>query len=282
MQRFGPRQRLSRSRRWWLGCWLACLGVYSWAGAATQDPGGPNDAFFADATGSSPAPNPAPMIAPANPASERALVPPADPAPLPSGDPSARHAGAPVIDAPDQFPPETWTPWLEEVRAQRQAWESRREAARDAFDSRRRASNPRAAAAQEAWEETVQRRRSARLEHMEQERRHFLQLAPSFPPLIMPGEPPWPNDAPVVADPPGVLTPFSTPWGRPWPNDHDILPDSGRLPSPGAPWTRPWTRESPGASPESERLNPFGTPPISEGTLLIPPGWDNLWYFRGY
>jgi hypothetical protein len=96
----------------------------------------------------------------------------------------------------DQFPEETTTPWLDEVRAQRQAWEDRRESARSAFEARRRANNPRAAAQQEAWEEDVRRRRAARLEWMDQERERFRQLGPAVPPLSEPWTWPWPKDPP--------------------------------------------------------------------------------------
>jgi hypothetical protein len=78
------------------------------------------------------------------------------------------------------------TPWLDEVRAQRQAWEARREATRSAYEARRRANNPRAAAQQEAWEEDVRRRRAARLERMDQDLELFRSLGPGQPPL------PWP------------------------------------------------------------------------------------------
>jgi hypothetical protein len=80
----------------------------------------------------------------------------------------------------------TPTPWLDEVRAQRQAWEARREATRSAYEARRRANNPRAAAQQEAWEEDVRRRRAARLERMDQDLELFRGLGPAQPP------PPWP------------------------------------------------------------------------------------------
>jgi hypothetical protein len=88
------------------------------------------------------------------------------------------------------------TPWLDEVRAQRQAWEARREENRSAFEARRRAHNPRGAAQQEAWEEETRRRRSERLERLDQERAYFWGLgpAPAAP------WPPWPNDL----DPPGL------------------------------------------------------------------------------
>jgi hypothetical protein len=93
---------------------------------------------------------------------------------------------APAPPAPVYGEPLPLEPWLDEVRAQRQAWETKREAARDAFEARRRANNPRAAAQQEAWEEEVRRRRAARLERMDQERELFRSLGPSQMPF------PWP------------------------------------------------------------------------------------------
>jgi hypothetical protein len=101
----------------------------------------------------------------------------------------------PPIDG-DPLPEETMTPWLDEVRAQRQAWEDRRETARSAFEARRRANNPRAAAQQEAWEEDVRRRRAARLEWMDQERERFRQLGPAIPPMSELGAWPWPKEPP--------------------------------------------------------------------------------------
>ncbi|NCC28952.1 MAG: hypothetical protein EOM22_12625 [Gammaproteobacteria bacterium] len=93
----------------------------------------------------------------------------------------------PVSQTFGEQPPGTApTPWLDEVRAQRQAWEARREATRSAYEARRRASNPRAAAQQEAWEEDVRRRRAARLDRMDQDLEIFRSLGPGQPP------PPWP------------------------------------------------------------------------------------------
>jgi hypothetical protein len=104
-------------------------------------------------------------------ADEENLVAPMQPVSQTFGDPP--HGTAP-------------TPWLDEVRAQRQAWEARREATRSAYEARRRANNPRAAAQQEAWEEDVRRRRAARLERMDQDLEIFRSLGPGQPPL------PWP------------------------------------------------------------------------------------------
>lgn len=103
----------------------------------------------------------------------------AEGAPTASIQPAAQTYG-------DQPPAPASTPWLDEVRAQRQAWEARRDATRSAYEARRRANNPRAAAQQEAWEEDVRRRRAARTERMDQNLEWFRSLGPGQPP------PPWP------------------------------------------------------------------------------------------
>ncbi|MCG6897814.1 MAG: hypothetical protein LJE61_04985 [Thiocapsa sp.] len=87
------------------------------------------------------------------------------------------------------------TLWLDEVRAQRRAWEERRDAARSAFEARRRANNPWGAAQQEAWDAEAQRRRTARIERMDQERDLFRSLGPGQPPFL------WPGAAPFAAEP---------------------------------------------------------------------------------
>ncbi|HSO81095.1 hypothetical protein [Thiocapsa sp.] len=114
------------------------------------------------------------------------------------------------------------TPWLDEVRAQRQAWETRREATRSAYEARRRANNPRAAAQQEAWEEDVRRRRADRLERMDQERELFRSLGPDQLP------PPWPwvtgmptlpeiGSGATSPDTPGEESIFAPPgWDNHW------------------------------------------------------------------
>ncbi|MBV5346606.1 hypothetical protein JZU46_00015, partial [bacterium] len=58
------------------------------------------------------------------------------------------------------------TPWLDEVRTQRQAAEARRQANRESFEARRRANDPWGAAQHEAWEDNVQRRREARKQRL--------------------------------------------------------------------------------------------------------------------
>jgi hypothetical protein len=68
--------------------------------------------------------------------------------------------------------------WLDEVRAQRQAWEERRRAAKEVINARRREIDPWGAAKQEAWEEENQRRREAFLQRIEREREVFRSQAP--------------------------------------------------------------------------------------------------------
>lgn len=118
--------------------------------------------------------------------------------------------------------PDMAAPWLDEVRAQREAWEARRSAVREQHGQRRRLHHPRGAAQQEDWEEDLRRRRAERQERIDQDREVFRRLGPSA-------------------------------WGLPPPFAEGESEVSER--------------------PESLLHQP---PPIS------PPGWDNLWYFRGY
>ncbi|MBK1720918.1 hypothetical protein CKO23_01455 [Thiocystis violacea] len=135
-----------------------------------------------------------------------------------------------AAETPYAMPPETWmpapeipSPWLDEVRAQRHAWEARRKAAREEYTARRRLNNPRGSAHQEIWEEDLRRRRAERQERIDQQREHFLSLPPGQP----------------AAD----------------------RPDDG-----GATSADPQSTEYPGAS----------------DPMFTPPGWNNLWYFRGF
>lgn len=119
-------------------------------------------------------------------------------------------------------PPDRGSPWLDEVRAQREAWESRRSASREYHEQRRRAYHPRGAVQPEAWEEDLRRRRAERQERIEQDREVFRRLGPGA-------------------------------WGPP----------------------------STFAEDERGRIERAETP-SSEPPSAYPPGWDNLWYFRGY
>jgi hypothetical protein len=84
--------------------------------------------------------------------------------------------------------PDQVSPWLDEVRAQREAWEARRSVVREQHEQRRRIHHPRSAAQQETWEEDLRRRRAERQERIEQDREVFLRPEP--PGLYPPG---WNN-----------------------------------------------------------------------------------------
>ncbi len=109
-------------------------------------------------------------------------------------------------------------PWLDEVRAQRQAWEARRNSARQSYEAWRRLNNPRGAAHREAWEAEVRWRRAARLDRMEQDRELFRRLGPNQLP------PPWPTKGPAATDesnkaglPPPETPIFAPPgWNNHW------------------------------------------------------------------
>lgn len=118
--------------------------------------------------------------------------------------------------------PDQVSPWLDEVRAQREAWEARRSAVREQHEQRRRAHHPRSAVQPDAWEADLRRRRAERQERIEQDRAVFRRLAPGA-------------------------------WGLPWSVTED-----------GA-WGAEWA-----------------PPPSPQPSPISPPGWDNLWYFRGY
>ena len=120
-------------------------------------------------------------------------------APLPPGP----DAEGETISRPD--------PWLEEVRAQRQASEARREATRKAMDARHRWIDPWGAAQQEAREREIDQRRQAARERIEQEREQLRMRRPpvaSFPEMPPP-VPPWgESQDPFGTEPPG--------WNNRW------------------------------------------------------------------
>jgi len=60
--------------------------------------------------------------------------------------------------------------WLEEVRAQRKAWEARRKAAKSASDTRLRMLDPWGAAKVEAWRKDTETRREALQERADKRR----------------------------------------------------------------------------------------------------------------
>ncbi|MBP6807981.1 MAG: hypothetical protein KA125_06770 [Chromatiaceae bacterium] len=94
--------------------------------------------------------------------------------------------------------------WLDAVRAQRRAWEERRQASREATDARRRYHSPRA----EALHLEQKRRRDTFLEQIERDREYFL------------GQGPWQTQAP------------------PAPPNPEASPDSPNSPLPG--WDNRW------------------------------------------
>lgn len=95
-------------------------------------------------------------------------------------------AAEPVGSAAESGVPAAVSPWLEEVRAQRQAREARRRASQEAHEARRRWRDPWAAARYEAREAEVQQRREDWLEQIDRDRRFFRQQAPWQEPV---GEP---------------------------------------------------------------------------------------------
>ncbi|WP_201098240.1 hypothetical protein [Thiocystis minor] len=121
--------------------------------------------------------------------------------------------------------PDAGSPWLDEVRAQRQAWEARRHETRETYDALRRLHNPRGAAQQDAWNEDVRRQRAERLERIERDREIFRDLGPNLFPYPLPGNLPL-----------------------------------------------PFSLSEPGSAAHADTGEP----------MFAPPGWDNLWYFRGY
>lgn len=153
-------------------------------------------------------------------------------------------------DTPSAVTPGSTHPenrWLEEVRAQRRAWEERRQAARDTFEARRRLNDPRGAAHQEAWEEDVRRRRETRMQRMEQDREFFRGLRQ--PPL------PWYQSQGPASGPTRQV-----PEWRP---------------------DRPSDSPSPGTGDPSTGTD-FYPPGAPQAGPFSPEHWDNLWYYRGY
>jgi len=126
-----------------------------------------------------------------------AAVPTTPPITVPSTQPGALPTDTATPD----------TPWLAEVRAQRQAAEARHQANRAAFAARRRALDPWGAAQHEAREEAFERRREARRGQREQARG----------PLPAPGTPPGtPDTSTARANPdPGRGTPPQD-WNNLW------------------------------------------------------------------
>jgi hypothetical protein len=146
------------------------------------------------------------------------------------------------------------TPWLDEVRTQRQAAEARRQANRESFEARRRANDPWGAAQHEAWEDGVQRRREARKQRIEQDRGYFRGMAP------MPPDPWAEPSTDATASRHESTTAGTTPLGDPF---RAADPNRGATPLP------------PGAADRN-------APPPPGTRNYAPQDWNNLWYFRGY
>jgi hypothetical protein len=163
-------------------------------------------------------------------------------------DPSAAFPahGAPPADRRSLSRSET--PWLDEVRTQRQAWEDRRQATRDAFEASRRLADPQGAAHQEAWEEDVRRRREAHKQHMVQDRQRFRVLG-------QPSQPWYASQNPARA-------PDTTGTDRGERSDQPTVP-------------HPDTRSL-------DTATVFDPPAASPADPHAPQIWDNSWYYRGY
>ena len=117
--------------------------------------------------------------------------------------------------------PELVDQWLDEVRAQRQAWEERRRAKKEAIDARRRWIDPWGTAQQEARREENQRRREALRNKIEQDRDAFRSHSPWRSPQA-----PWQEPLPSpgsdgqnpISDVPDILSPYPPlpGWNNGW------------------------------------------------------------------
>lgn len=136
--------------------------------------------------------------------------------PAPGDDAAARRPAA------EQVAPQTGgyadpvDQWLEEVKAQRRAWEERRRATKEAINARRRLTDPWGAAHQEAHEKENQRRRDAMMDQIERDRETLREqgpwtatgpkdLGPPPPPAAPPisaGAPPEPGGTDGPVEPP--------------------------------------------------------------------------------
>jgi len=111
--------------------------------------------------------------------------------------------------------------WLDEVRAQRRAWEERRRVAKEAIDARRRWIDPWGAAQKDAMKQEVQRRRDAFREKIERDREAFRSYRPwSAEPA------PWHEELPPQGENQGL------------PEGASQLPEAPYPPLPG--WDNRW------------------------------------------
>lgn len=139
--------------------------------------------------------------------------------------------------------------WLDEVKAQRQAWEARRQAAKEAANARRRLTDPWGAAQQEARDKDNQRRRDAMRDQVERDREMFLNQ------WSWQGSNRWEPDLPPPAHSPNVAPELSP-----------IAPESMTL--------------NPPRSAQDLAQDP--TQHSDESSAYSPSGWNNRWYYRGY
>lgn len=115
-------------------------------------------------------------------------------------------------EAQAQYPnPSPRPQWLDEVRAQRRAWEGRREETRKALDARHRWIDPWGAAQREAREREIEQRRQAFQERIEQEREQFRAGRPPLGSYPQPLVPPAPGPQ---TSPPPALEPQG--WDNRW------------------------------------------------------------------
>lgn len=122
--------------------------------------------------------------------------------------------------------PASYTQWLEEVRAQRQAWEAHRQQARGAMEARRRWIDPWGAEQRDAMEKRAEQRREAARNFAERQRETRHQ--PSI----------W-------RYPYGGSLPPDHPTDSPYPGAGDSEPFPGQTDSPPPPsyppgWNNPW------------------------------------------
>jgi hypothetical protein len=136
--------------------------------------------------------------------------------------------------------------WLEEVKAQRRAWEERRRAAKETMNARRRLTDPWGAAQQEARDKELQRRHDAMIEQFERDREAFRNQVP------------WP----------------SSPSRR----DQGPAPAAGQS-APAADASAPIQERIDAPPPPAPERAPQNA---ANSSTYPPSGWDNRWYYRGY
>lgn len=116
--------------------------------------------------------------------------------------------------------------WLEEVKAQRRAWEERRRATKEAINARRRLTDPWGAAHQEAHEKESQRRHDAMMDQMERDRETFREQGP------------WQGTDPMDLRPPPPVAPPGPAGAQPEPGGAHNPAESPAYPPSG--WNNRW------------------------------------------